>query len=88
LTNNDIRHWAIHPGGDKILSTVQKEMKFSDDVVSQARAVLARYGNMSSPTVLFVLKNIMDSGIKSGEYCMMVAFGAGFSVHAYLLKVL
>jgi predicted naringenin-chalcone synthase len=86
LRVNDIRHWALHTGGTKIINEIVRELGLSEAQVSAARAVLSEYGNMSSPTVWFVLRKLLDAGIESGEWCMMVAFGAGLSAHAYLLR--
>jgi predicted naringenin-chalcone synthase len=49
---------------------------------------MARYGNMSSPTVLFVLRELMAGGMASGDWCLVSAFGAGLSAHACLMRKL
>jgi predicted naringenin-chalcone synthase len=82
----DIEHWAVHAGGEKIIDAVRDELGLSEGQVAPSRRVLSGYGNMSSPTVLFVLREILDAGMKEGERCMMVSFGAGLSAHASLLK--
>jgi predicted naringenin-chalcone synthase len=82
----DIRHWALHAGGEKIIREIGKELRITDSQLSPTRDVLLNYGNMSSPTVWFVLKHIWDKGVAEGEWCVMVAFGAGFSAHAMLLR--
>ncbi|MFH0932773.1 MAG: 3-oxoacyl-[acyl-carrier-protein] synthase III C-terminal domain-containing protein [Nitrospirota bacterium] len=87
LKVEDIQHWALHPGGEKIISTVRDEIGLSEKQVNASRDVLAEYGNMSSPTVWFVLRKILDRGIAPGDWCIMVAFGAGLSAHAFLLRV-
>lgn len=86
LKPKDIRHWALHSGGEKIIKAVQEEIGLSEEQVSATRRVLADYGNMSSPTVWFVLREIEQQGIAPGEWCIMVSFGAGLSAHAFLLK--
>jgi predicted naringenin-chalcone synthase len=86
LKPGDVRHWALHNGGEKIIDAVREEIGLSEEQVEPARAVLYEHGNMSSPTVWFVLKELEKRGIASGEWCMMVAFGAGLSAHAFLLK--
>jgi len=86
LRVEDIRHWAVHTGGEKIINAVRDEIGLSEDQVLATRKVLAEYGNMSSPTVWFVLNEILKDGIDKGEWCMMVAFGAGLSAHAFLLR--
>jgi predicted naringenin-chalcone synthase len=86
LKPGDVRHWALHNGGEKIIDAVREEIGLSEEQVGPARAVLSEHGNMSSPTVWFVLEELEKRGIASGEWCMMVAFGAGLSAHAFLLK--
>ncbi len=86
LRVQDVRHWALHTGGEKILNTIKEEVGLSEEQLYPARAVLADYGNMSSPTALFVLRRLMDSGIEKGGWCVLVAFGAGLSAHAFLLR--
>ncbi len=86
LKPQDIKHWALHSGGEKIINAVRDEIGLSEEQVSATRAVLSEHGNMSSPTVWFVLRELERRGIASGEWCIMVAFGAGLSAHAFLLK--
>ncbi|GAB4390452.1 MAG: type III polyketide synthase [Thermodesulfovibrionales bacterium] len=87
LAPADIRHWALHNGGEKIINAVRDELGLSEGQVAPSRRVLAEYGNMSSPTVWFVLRDILDSGaVRDGDWVIMVAFGAGLSAHAMLLR--
>ncbi|MBD3346119.1 MAG: type III polyketide synthase [Chitinivibrionales bacterium] len=86
LKISDISHWAIHPGGDKIIEILKDEMNLSEEQLDPTRSVLSEYGNMSSPTVLFEIDRIMNNGTKSGDWGVVVGFGAGLSVYAYLLK--
>jgi len=86
LKLEDIKHWAFHPGGEKVINAVRDELRISETKLQATRDVLARYGNMSSPTVLFVLREILNNGIVSGDWCVMVSFGAGLSAHGFLLK--
>ncbi len=86
LRIENIKHWAIHPGGDKVINAIKSEIGLSDSQLEATRDVLARYGNMSSPTVLFVLYEILEKGIAPGDWCIMVTFGAGLSAHAMLLR--
>jgi len=82
-----IKHWALHPGGDKVINAVRDEVGLSEDQVRPARTILAEYGNMSSATVWFVLREILDNGADRGDWCVMLAFGAGLGAHAFLLRV-
>jgi alkylresorcinol/alkylpyrone synthase len=86
LEPKDIKHWALHTGGEKIINAIRDEVGLSEDQIQATRAVLADHGNMSSPTVWFVLQELEKKGISSGDWCIMVAFGAGLSAHAYLLR--
>lgn len=82
----DIDHWALHTGGEKIINAVSEEIGLDEEQLSATRSILMDYGNMSSPTVMFVLKKLLESGMRTGDRCVMVAFGAGLSAHACLLK--
>jgi predicted naringenin-chalcone synthase len=82
----DIDHWAIHPGGDEIVTSVRDGLGLSEEQMRHTRGVLSEYGNMSSATVWFVLERIGKEGIEAGDRIMMLAFGAGMSAHAFLLQ--
>jgi predicted naringenin-chalcone synthase len=82
----DIKFWAMHPGGENVINAVQEKVGLSEDQLRPTRQILAQYGNMSSPTVWFVLDELLKQGIAPGEFCVMVAFGAGLSAHALLLQ--
>lgn len=86
LESDQIRFWALHPGGDKIITAVKQGLELTEEQLQPTRSILSRYGNMSSPTVLFVLREISGAEAESGDYCMMVAYGAGLSAHALLLQ--
>lgn len=86
LQITDLSHWVLHNGGEKIVNMIKEELGLTEEKLASTRRVLAQYGNMSSPTVLFVLQELMKTGMKNGELCMMVAFGAGLSAHACLLR--
>ena len=86
LKPDDIKHWALHTGGEKIINAVRDEIGIPEERLRATRKVLSEYGNMSSPTVWFVLEEIRRNGIAAGEWCVMVAYGAGLSAHAVLLR--
>lgn len=87
LSPADVRHWGIHPGGRKIIDHLQQGLGLTDEQVASSRRVLRDYGNMSSPTVLFVLDDLMrTSRPKPGEYAVMMAFGPGLTMEACLLR--
>ncbi|MBD3419277.1 MAG: type III polyketide synthase [Chitinivibrionales bacterium] len=86
LAVGDIAHWAIHPGGDKILGILQERLNLSDVDMQISRQILREHGNMSSPTVLFEMERILGNGVAAGEWGILVAFGAGLSAYAWLFR--
>lgn len=81
----DVEHWAIHPGGRSILDKVEAKLQLSEDQLVPARETLRNYGNMSSATVMFVLKHILEQPADEAEerICSM-AFGPGLTVETGL----
>lgn len=87
LFQNDIAWWAVHPGGTVVLEQVAKELELDDEALRFSYGVFRNYGNMSSPSVLFVLREILDSAHpQPGQKGMLLAFGAGFSAFAALVE--
>jgi predicted naringenin-chalcone synthase len=86
LKPDDVGQWAFHTGGEKIINAVRDEIGLSEERLWATRKVLEHYGNMSSPTVWFVLDELLQKGIKPDEWCMLVSYGAGLSAHGYLLR--
>lgn len=86
ITQHDITHWAIHPGGKKILEVIQEQLSLSKHDLESSYKVLNDYGNMSSSTVLFVLKDIMDREPKAGDKAFSVAFGPGLTMESLILE--
>jgi predicted naringenin-chalcone synthase len=86
ISQQDITHWAIHPGGKKILEVIQEQLGLSKHELESSYNVLSNYGNMSSSTVLFVLKDIMDRMPKAGEKAFSVAFGPGLTMESLILE--
>lgn len=78
-TATDKRLWAIHPGGKTVLDAAEKELQLPPTALANSREVLRRHGNMSSPTVMFVLKRFLDDPKAAGPGCAM-AFGPGLAV--------
>jgi len=77
----DIVHWAIHPGGRSILDAVREGAQLEEQQLATSRDILRRFGNMSSPTIMFVLAAIMDDATHAGPGCAM-AFGPGLTVES------
>jgi polyketide synthase Type III len=87
LRQSDIRFWAVHPGGSKVLDAVQKQLGLTDADLRSARTVLRNYGNMSSPTVMFVLDDVSRNGDpRPGDWGVMTALGPGMAAEAALLR--
>jgi len=82
----DITHWCIHPGGKRILDMIQKQLQLCDGSLAYSRDVLSRYGNMSSPTVLFVLKEMMDQRNSEPAKILGMAFGPGLTMETFIAE--
>jgi alkylresorcinol/alkylpyrone synthase len=79
--------WAVHPGGSAVLDAVRDQCQLSEESLRFSRAVLAEYGNMSSPSVLFVLRRILDEARPApGDKGLLLSFGAGFTAFAALVE--
>lgn len=87
LEKENITHWCIHPGGKKILEAVHKSLGFTNGQLQSCYDILRHYGNMSSPTVLFVLKKIMkEIKFKKANKVFGAAFGPGLSMETFILS--
>lgn len=85
-TYREIEHWAIHPGGRSILDKVEAKLELAEEQLVPSRTTLRDYGNMSSATVMFVLKQILEQPSPvSGERVCAMAFGPGLTVETALL---
>lgn len=78
--------YAFHSSGRKILDAIQKILKLSDQEMAPTRDILREYGNMSSPSVLFALKNILRDGMMDRQPVIGFSFGAGFSASMLLAE--
>lgn len=84
--HDQIAHWAIHPGGRSILDKVENKLHLSREQLVPSRDTLRDYGNMSSATVLFVLKHILNqTSIDAEERICGMAFGPGLTVESALM---
>lgn len=86
LTIQDIDHLIFHPGGKKIVQTVEELFGTDGKNIDDTKAVLKLYGNMSSATVLYVLERFMDKKLPKGDMGLMLSFGPGFSAQRILLE--
>lgn len=78
--------WAVHPGGRSILDKVQESLALRPDALEASRTILRDYGNMSSATILFVLKEMLDSAETDHATLCAMAFGPGLTVETALLE--
>lgn len=81
-----LRHFIFHPGGAKVLKAYQQSLGISSEAIRLSEEVLHDYGNMSSPTVLFVLEKSMEQPWKQGDNGLLAALGPGFSSEQLLLE--
>lgn len=86
LKIDDLDHLIFHPGGKKIVQTVEGLFSDLGKNIDDTKEVLRLYGNMSSATVLYVLERIMDAKPKKGERGLMLSFGPGFSAQKVILE--
>ena len=84
IQKNEITHWCIHPGGKKILEVIKNQLSLTADDLSCSRKILSEYGNMSSPTILFVLKEIMEEIHNKTTNVFGVAFGPGLTMETFI----
>jgi predicted naringenin-chalcone synthase len=83
LRLSDIASWAVHPGGPRILGAVEEALALPREATSVSREVLGECGNMSSPTVLFILERLRERN--APRPCVALGFGPGLVAEATLL---
>lgn len=84
IKQDDITHWCIHPGGKKILEVIQKKLGLTDQHLSYSKDVLSKFGNMSSPTILFILKQMWEDLNGAPANVFGVAFGPGLTMETFI----
>lgn len=85
VSPREVRHWLVHPGGPQILDGVETCLGLTFDALAISRDVLRRYGNMSSPTILFILKEFLKT--RPEGVSVAVAFGPGLTIELALLDL-
>ncbi|HRX84050.1 MAG TPA: 3-oxoacyl-[acyl-carrier-protein] synthase III C-terminal domain-containing protein [Phycisphaerae bacterium] len=80
-----VDHWLVHPGGPQILDVVEESLSLAPGALALSRGVLRRYGNMSSPTILFILRAAIEAGL-TGRV-MLLAFGPGLTIESALVEI-
>jgi predicted naringenin-chalcone synthase len=84
LSVEAVGSWAIHPGGPRILKSFADSVGLDREALAASYEVLRRYGNMSSPTVLFLLKHLRDAGAQLPAVAL--GFGPGLTIEAALIQ--
>ena len=87
LKREDVRYWVLHSAGRRVLDRAKTLLDLTDEQTAHARAVLRRYGNMSSATILFVLEEALSVETPvPGEWGVMIGLGPGFAAEGALLR--
>jgi alkylresorcinol/alkylpyrone synthase len=84
IDRDDIDRFCCHPGGVKVIDAIEHALELGQGALNLEREVLRDYGNMSAPTVLFVLDRLLERGLP--DRVMMTAFGPGFTCAGLLLE--
>jgi predicted naringenin-chalcone synthase len=85
LSKEEISNWCIHPGGRRIVDTIHRSLGLEENALSNSYEILKRYGNMSSPTILFVLKEFMEQQKSDAqENVFGAAFGPGLTMETFI----
>ena len=86
VKREQVAGWVLHTGGRDVIRALRDKLKLTESDVRHSSAVLREFGNISSPTVYFVLDRALRDTVPDGLW-WMAAFGAGFSCHGALLEV-
>ncbi|MDB5433604.1 MAG: chalcone and stilbene synthase domain protein [Caulobacter sp.] len=84
LSRSDVDRFICHPGGAKVITALERSLSLEQGCLDDEREVLADYGNMSAPTVLFVLERQVKRGLPPRS--ALLAMGPGFSASCAVLK--
>jgi predicted naringenin-chalcone synthase len=87
LRREEVSHWCIHPGGKKILDSIRKSLLLTGGELDDSYETLKSHGNMSSPTILFVLKRMMDKLRNDQSHRIFAAaFGPGLTMETFIAE--
>ena len=81
INKHAVSQWCIHPGGKRIVDAIQKSLQLPPDALQHSYNVLQHYGNMSSPTLLFVLQEMMQTNREGTVFA--AAFGPGLTMETF-----
>ncbi|MEQ9453744.1 MAG: type III polyketide synthase [Phycisphaeraceae bacterium] len=85
LNRKEVSGWAVHPGGPRVLDAVEDALSLPSEALSVSREILLSHGNMSSPTILFILRALMASGVRG--HTVLMAFGPGLTLELALVHI-
>src|SRR5579883_2477729 len=88
VKRSEIDFWAVHPGGRQIVEKAQQVLSLSDSEIADSFEILRNYGNMSAPTILFILKRIFERRARGEDLRagIALAFGPGLTIEGCLLR--
>jgi len=91
VSTKEIKQWVVHPGGPRILDAVEGAIGLGSESLSASRETLANYGNMSSPTIVFIMEEILRRCESESSSCerglwLLLGFGPGLHAEAMLLE--
>lgn len=88
LEIDDIKYFVTHPGGMKVINAYEESLNLESGALKYSRKVLSGHGNMSAPSVIYVLKEFFDNNVfEKNNYGILSALGPGFSSELVLFKV-
>jgi alkylresorcinol/alkylpyrone synthase len=87
LSIKDMDHILVHPGGIRILESVEKIISEFGKNLNSSKIVMEQHGNMSSATIMFILHHVVSGKIKKDEKILMASFGPGFAANFILFEV-
>jgi predicted naringenin-chalcone synthase len=85
VRRGEVRHWVVHPGGPQILDRVETALGLPGEALAASRAVLRDFGNLSSSTALFILRDLIAA--RAQGPCVALAFGPGLTIELVLLDL-
>lgn len=88
INNPSSLKWAVHPGGRKILDAFVAAVNLEKNDIIESYKILSEFGNMSSVTIIFILNEILSSGVEPHTPILSIGFGPGISVETVYLEVI
>jgi len=85
LQRGGVDHWLVHPGGTQILDSVEQSLSLPPEALRWSRGIYRTYGNMSSPTIFFIMKELLKTGATGTAVAM--AFGPGLTIELVLCRI-